>query len=85
MCLQNDISVTSSDAYIWSNIYLFIVVITHVMHIQTIYPAGAKNNLGVAYRSQRVYRKNQCRSLPQQSLLLAKHKIEIIYISANFS
>jgi len=29
-----DTSVTSSDAYICRNIYLFIVVITHVMHIQ---------------------------------------------------
>jgi len=33
MCLQNDISATSSDAHIYRNIYLFIVVITHVMHI----------------------------------------------------
>jgi len=33
MCRQNDILVTSSDAYICRNIYSYIVVITHIMHI----------------------------------------------------
>jgi len=33
MCLRNNISSTLSDAYICNNIYLFVVVITHVMHI----------------------------------------------------
>jgi len=35
MCLKNDISFTSSVDCICSNIYLFTVVITHVMHIHS--------------------------------------------------
>jgi len=35
MCLQNNIALTSSDAYIYHNIYLFIVVITHIIHIHS--------------------------------------------------
>jgi len=43
MCLRNDISVTSSDAYIFRNIYLLLSSLTSCMHIHR--PAAAKNNV----------------------------------------
>jgi len=68
-------AVTSIDAYICHNIYLFAVAITDVMNIHRL--AGAKNNL-LLLITVNAATKNQCHSLLLKSLLPTKQKIEII-------
>ena len=72
---SSDILVTSSDAYICRNVYLFIVVITHITHIHR--PSGlCKNNLLLLTAANAPMGKINS-SLLLHSLLFTKQKIEI--------